>query len=251
MSATTTTPVKYHFVIVPKLNFQAPFFHSVGLGCQGYVRQELLGIAECHYIGYPEADAYEQGRVIRELVTDPTLHGLERIPDGIAVAALDEEITGIVIDFVHDAGVPVITFDADAPSSKRQASISTDNYAFGLELGKVLDQLHPSGGKFGMITANGPNLVDRLNGVRDRLLNDPLNPTKWTEVDYSPLNCKNNVILAHELLDQYAADPTIQAIIPLGGWPMNNATLWKSFVEKNRHIFTVVADSNAGQLDLM
>jgi ribose transport system substrate-binding protein len=251
MSEQSARETKYHFVIVPKLTFEAPFFFSVGLGCQGYVKQELLGIAECHYRGYAEADAVEQARVIRELITDPSLHGLDRIPDGISIAVLDEEITGAAIDFVYEAGVPVITFDSDAPTSKGQAFVSTDNYAFGLELGKVLDQLNPNGGNFGMITANGPNLLGRLNGVRDRLFNDPLHPTRWTEVDYSPLNCENNVTLANELMHQYAADPNIQAIIPVGGWPMFNPVLWKEFVEANRNVFTVVADSVDVQIKLM
>jgi len=121
----------------------------------------------CSYIGYDEAIPEEQARILKELVTDPTKYNLTKAPDGISVAVLDEAITGEAIDFVFKSGIPIITFDSDAPKSERQAFVSTDNYAFGQELGKVLDQLYPNGGYFGMITGNGPNLVDRLKGVRD------------------------------------------------------------------------------------
>lgn len=242
----------YQFVIVPKT--LDPFYDEVWLGCEARAREYLAShnvAVECHYVGYPEAIPEEQARIIRELVTNPTNHNLTRVPDGISVAALDEEITGAAIDFVYDSGVPIITFDSDAPQSKRQAFVSTDNYAFGLELGKVLDQLNPNGGYFGMITGNGPNLKDRLQGVRDRLLNDPLQPTRWKEVDYSPFNCDNNVTLANELMHEYAKDENIAAIIPVGGWPMFNDELWREFVDQNRDIFTVVADSVAIQIELM
>ena len=208
------------FVIVPKV--LDPFYDSVWQGCQARAKDlsESSTPVECHYIGHSQANVEEQARILRELVTDPSKYNLTQPPDGIAVAALDEEILGRAIDFVFDSEVPVITFDSDAPQSKRHVFVSTDNYAFGQELAKVLDQLFPRGGVFGMITGEGPNLNDRLLGVRDVLVNDSLNPTRWKEVPYSPLNCRNNVTLANELMHEYAKDPQIQAIVPVGGWPM-------------------------------
>jgi len=61
-------------------------------------------------------------------------------------------------------------------------------------------------------------------------MNDHLNPTKWKEVDYSPFNCENNVTYANELMHKFAMDPNINAVIPVGGWPMFDPQAWKDFV---------------------
>lgn len=248
---------QYTFVIVPKV--LDPWYDETFFGCQSRAAEisseEPDVTIECVNVGYTEAIPSEQARLINELVNEPEKHGLSKPPDGISVAVLDEEITGEAINNANEAGIPIITFDSDAPDSQRRTFVSTDNHAFGYELGKVLNQLFPQGGNFGMITGNGPNLIGRLQGVRDRLLNDELHPTDWKEVDYSPLNCENNVTYANELMHQYASDPDIDAIIPIGGWPMFNDVLWKEFIvtqrENNRDIATVVADSVNIQLELM
>lgn len=242
----------YHFVIVPKS--VDPWFDDVWFGCQAGAREHLRSHnarVECHYAAYPDAVPEEQARIIRELVTDPGKYNLTKAPDGISVSVLDEDLTGAALDFAYEQGVSIVTFDSDAPKSKRQSFVSTDNYAFGQQLGKILDQLKPSGGNFGIMSGNGPNLVVRVQGVRDRLLNDPLHPTRWKEVNYSPLYCANNVTLANELMHEYAKDDQIDAIIPVGGWPMFNEELFKEFVNQNREVYTVVADSVASQIRLM
>ena len=248
-----------HFVIVPKVI--GPFFDEVRDGCEerAQLLSSLLSETQnktvtivCHYIGPNEADTIEQARILEELISNPSKYNLTRPPDGISVAALDDgDITTQAINMVYDAGVAITTFDSDAPNSQRQVFIATDNYAFGRELGKVLVQLNPVGGYFGVITGTGPNLNDRLEGLRDRLLLDDLHPTNWKEVPYSPLNCFENITLALELMEEYATDPEIKAIIPIGGWPMFNPTLWESFVARHPSLDLVVADSTEIQLDLM
>jgi ABC-type sugar transport system substrate-binding protein len=234
-----------HFVVVPKL-VDEPFFDSAAKGCSA--RAQELGNVVCHYIGYPVADALEQAAVIRRLTEDPRPYlNISRV-DGLAVAVLEAEITGSAIDKAVAAGIPVITFDSDAPASKRSAHISTDNYAFGQELGKVLDQLRPSGGGYGIITGLGPNLVDRVRGLRDRL-----EDSNWVEVGDSPKDCENNITLSLKQMHDFASHPSTNAVIPVGGWPMfdPDPSRWKEFVKANRHVTTVVADSVDIQLELM
>jgi hypothetical protein len=52
-------------------------------------------------------------------------------------------------------------------------------------------------------------------------------------------------------MNDYANDPRIGAILPVGGWPMFNATPWKDVVNQNRNITTVVGDSLQVQVELM
>ena len=98
-----------------------------------------------------------------------------------------------MIKAARDAGIPVITFDADAPGSERQRHIGTDNSAMGRALGKELLKLRPEGGKYAMVSG-GPaaaNLKERVEGVRDALKG-----SKWTEVSGSPTYCNDDLALA-------------------------------------------------------
>jgi ribose transport system substrate-binding protein len=61
------------------------------------------------------------------------------------------------------AGIPVITFDSDAPNSKRIVYIGTDNY-FGVQPAKVLKQVGPIiVEEYMTVGSLSPNLV---KGVR-------------------------------------------------------------------------------------
>ena len=233
----------YTFVIVPK-QVDHPFYDMVDAGCQETATQ--LGNIDCRYIGPVEVDAEEQAALIMDLVSDPLKYNISRV-DGVAVAVIDESVTGAAIDFVHDAKIPVITFDSDAEQSKRQAFVGTDNTALGFELGKVLNQLAPEGGGYAMMTGSGPNLALRVNGVRKAL-----NATNWEEVGL-PVNCNDNFTTALEQMREFGRDPRVKAAVPVGGWPMqaDDPTGWKAFVNQYRNMTTIVADSADIQILLM
>lgn len=241
-----------HFVIIPKL-INVTFFNDVEHGCKARAEQLGDNLVNCHYIGSPNVDATEQATIIKELITNPEKYNLTKKPDGLSISVIDENITGEAINYAHDSGMPVITFDSDAPQSKRETYIGTDNIELGSQLGKVLNQVNPVGTYYGIITADDPNLQLRVDGVRKRLEGDALHPTNWKEVDYSPLDCSNNIPLAVEQMYQYASDPNINAIIAVGGWPMWNESLWRGFVDitASNPISKVVADATPIQVNLM
>ena len=58
--------------------------------------------------------------------------------DGIAISVADADSVIGVIKQARDANIPVITFDADAAKSARQAYVGTDNKEMGRELGRQL-----------------------------------------------------------------------------------------------------------------
>ena len=120
-------------------------------------------------------NATEQAAIIENFISEGV--------DGMAIAGIDLELTGELINEALDAGIPVMTFDSDVPDSKRLAFIGTNNTALGYHVGKVLEQLRPEGGKYGIISGYGLNLAERVEGVRDRLRD-----SKWIEVDESPRN---------------------------------------------------------------
>jgi len=234
----------YRFVIVPKA-MNNPFFDFARDGCQK--RAKELDNIECIYKGPVEHEPATQAQIIQDFIT-------QRV-DGLAISVADVAAMTKSIEAATAAGVPVITFDADAPSSKRISYIGTNNKEFGLALGKQLLQLRPDGGKYAMVSG-GPgakNLAERVDGVREALKG-----SKWVEVAGSPTFCNDDPALAvQQMTDLRTATPDLAAIIPVGGWPMFAPEGFKAFASRNKKDidsgkFTlVVADTLKMQLELL
>ena len=244
MAAPVVAQTKYHFAVVPKA-MNNPFFDVARDGCMK--RAKELGNVECIYKGPIEHEPATQAQIIQDFVTQKV--------DGLAISVADVAAMSKSIEAASAAGIPVVTFDADAPGSKRLAYIGTNNKDFGLALGKQLLQLRPEGGKYAMISG-GPgakNLAERVDGVREALKG-----SKWVEVSGSPTFCNDDSALAvQQMSDLRTATPDLAAIIPVGGWPMFAPEGYKAFVNKNKKDidagkFTlVVADTLKMQLELL
>ncbi|KPL52562.1 sugar ABC transporter substrate-binding protein [Prosthecomicrobium hirschii] len=235
---------KYRFAVVPKA-MNNPFFDLARDGC--LKRAKELGNIECIYRGPVEHEPATQAQLIQDFITQKV--------DGLAISVADVASATRSIKAAVDAGIPVITFDADAPGSARSAYIGTNNKEFGLALGKQLLALRPEGGKYAMVSG-GPgakNLAERVDGVREALKG-----SKWVEVSGSPTFCNDDVALAvQQMADLKSATPDLAAIVPIGGWPMFAPEGFKAFVNKNKKEidagkFTlVVADTLKMQLELL
>src|SRR6201998_2389036 len=244
MMAAPALAQTYKFVIVPKAS-NNPFFDFARDGCEK--RAKELGNIECIYKGPVEHEPATQAQIIQDFVTQKV--------DGLAISVADVAAMTKSIDAATAAGIPVITFDADAPGSKRIAYIGTNNKDFGLALGKQLLQLRPNGGKYAMVSV-GPgaqNLAERVDGVREALKG-----SKWTEVPGSPTFCNDDPALAiQQMTDLQTATPDLAAIIPVGGWPRFAPAGFKAVASKNKKDidsgkFTlVVADTLKMQLELL
>lgn len=234
----------YRFAIVPKA-MNNPYFDLSRDGCTE--RAEELGNVECVYIGPVEHEPATQVQIINDLISQGV--------DGIAVAVSDANAATRVIQNARDGGMPIITFDADAPDSARQAHVGTDNKAFGRALGEELKKVRPDGGTYAMISG-GPaasNLADRVDGVREAL-----EGSNWTEIEGSPLFSNDDLALSvQQMQDIATANPEINAIVPVGGWPMFVPEAYKSFVDTQRErmesgdFVLVVADTLPIQIQLL
>jgi ribose transport system substrate-binding protein len=69
------------------------------------------------------------------------------------------------------AGIPVITFDTDAPDSGRLLYVGTDNYKAGYEAGKTMVKLLKGNGKVAICTGSltALNSVQRMDGFKAAL----------------------------------------------------------------------------------
>ncbi|MGJ4937669.1 sugar-binding protein [Bradyrhizobium sp. HKCCYLRH3083] len=244
MLAPAQAETKYRFAIVPKA-MNNPFFDVARDGC--LKRAKELGNVECIYKGPVEHEPATQAQIIQDFITQKV--------DGLAISVADVPSMTKSIEAATAAGIPVITFDADAPGSKRLAYIGTNNKDFGLALGKQLRELRPDGGKYAIVSG-GPgakNLAERVDGVREALKG-----SKWTEVAGSPTFCNDDPALAvQQMADLRIATPDLGAIVPIGGWPMFAPEGYKAFVNKNKKdidagkLTLVVADTLKMQLELL
>ena len=118
---------KYRFAVVPKA-MNNPFFDVARDGC--LKRAKELGNVECIYKGPIEHEPATEAQIIQDFITQKV--------DGLAISVADVAAMTKSIEAATAAGIPVVTFDADAPGSKRLAYIGTNNKDFGLALGKQL-----------------------------------------------------------------------------------------------------------------
>lgn len=131
-----------------------------------------------------------QVQIIQDLIT-------QRV-DGLAISVSDVGAAIGVIKAAREAGIPVITFDADAPGSAREAYIGTNNKDLGRALGEMLVKAQPHAGTYGMVSG-GPaaaNLNERLEGIRE-----VAGKAGWKEVSGSPTYCNDDPALAVQQLN--------------------------------------------------
>ncbi|QQR35963.1 sugar-binding protein [Devosia oryziradicis] len=244
LGGTAIAQDNYTFAVVPKA-MNNPFFDLARDGCEA--RAKELGNVTCLYIGPVEHEATTQAQIIEDLITQGV--------DGLAISVSDIAAATTVIDRATEAGIAVITFDSDAPDSTRTAYVGTDNKLFGQDLGKLLLQVAPDGGTYGVISggAAAPNLALRVDGVREALAG-----SNWTEVPGSPTFSNDDIALAvQQMGDLKTANPDIKAIVPVGGWPMFAPDGWKNFVDQYKAdvdsgaLALVVADTLPQQLQLL
>lgn len=120
----------------------------------------FLGV-EAIYTGTPEYDITAEVRVLEETIAQQ--------PAGIALTVINPEALVAPINSAIDSGLPLITFDADSPLSKRYAFLGTGNYAAGVMAARYLGPLMGSGKAAVLTVPSQGNLLERTNGFIDTL----------------------------------------------------------------------------------
>jgi ribose transport system substrate-binding protein len=122
---------------------------------------EFLGV-EAVYTGTPEYDITAEVRVLEETIAQQ--------PDGILLTVINPEALQPTIDSAIASGLPVVTFDADSPLSKRYSFLGTGNYYAGVVAARYLGPLIGTG-KAAIITVPSQgNLLERTNGFIDTIM---------------------------------------------------------------------------------
>ena len=119
---------KMVFAFVPKL-LDNPVFQLAWVGAQAAANDLGGGKIEVQRFAPVKSDAVEQAQIIESLI--------EKKVDGIAVSVNDADALKESINRAMDAGIPVVTFDSDAPASKRISYYGTQNTHCGTQLAEL------------------------------------------------------------------------------------------------------------------
>jgi len=201
-------PKTLKFVLIPKA-LDIPVFDYANQGAQ---REALaLGNTEVIYRGPDHSDELKQKEILESFISQKV--------DGIAISVLNAEFLTSTIDKAVEAGIPVVTWDSDAPNSKRMAFYGVDDFTSGQEMGRQAAKLLDGKGTVAFITSLGANnLQRRLDGARDALAKYP--GIKIVET----YDTKEDGVRCAELIatgtNRY---PDLGAWISVGGWPVFTA----------------------------
>ena len=138
---------------------QGPFFDPVIRGAQDAAQESNVELTVIR----SEQDVDAQSKHVRGL--------LDKRVDGIAISPINPASQASVLD--EAAGkTALITFDSDAPQSKRRLFVGTDDYAAGQAAGQEVREAIPDGGQV-IISARSVEMIngrDRRQGLIDDLL---------------------------------------------------------------------------------
>jgi ribose transport system substrate-binding protein len=121
---------------------------------------EFLGV-EAVYTGTPEYDMTAEVRVLDETIAQQ--------PSGILLTVMQADGLQPSIDSAIAAGIPLVTFDADSPLSKRYAFLGTGNYYAGQVAARYVGPLVQAGKAAVVTVPSQNNLAQRTAGFLDTL----------------------------------------------------------------------------------
>jgi ribose transport system substrate-binding protein len=138
-------------------NNTSEFWKIAGNGVRKY---ELEGKVQVDIKMPPNGKTEEQNQILETLVTQGY--------DAIAVSVIAPKDQVPVLNRAAEK-TRLITFDSDAPASKRLLYVGTINYEAGKTLGGRIVQLLPQGGKMAVFVGffSADNAAQRLKGVTD------------------------------------------------------------------------------------
>src|SRR5436189_419491 len=164
-----------------------------------------------------EEDAQKQAEAIEQLV----LTGA----DGIAVSCSDANKLTDAINSAVKNGVPVATFDSDAPASKRFVTFGVDDVKCGEQVMDELAKIMGGKGNVAILAGNqnAPNLQKRVQGAKNAAKKYP--GIKIRDTYYHKETAHDAAAKVEQVMQ---SNPDITGWAMVGGWPLftDNALKW-------------------------
>lgn len=134
------------------------YFYDHMLGCE--MAGKELGV-KTEYVGPVDYDMTAMIAAFEQAIA--------KKPNGIVVVGFEDTLVPIVNKAI-DEGIPVVTVDADLPTSKRVSFVGTGNFTAGFTGGQYLAKEIDGKGKVVIMTKPGQsNLEERVRGYEEAL----------------------------------------------------------------------------------
>jgi len=181
-------------------------------------------------------NASEQAEIIRHAVKEGT--------NAIIVSCSDEDTLTKAINYAVDKGIPVMTFDSDAPDSKRFSFYGPDDIEIGKKVMTELAKLINGKGTVAILGGNktATNLLKRIEGVRTTAKDYPNIEIVGTY--FHPETETDAIDVMMKVQDKY---PDLSGWAMVGSWPMFGKKL-KNVIEPGK-IKIVAVDALPIQLE--
>ena len=202
---------RLRFAVIPK-SLDIPVFNYAKIGAEREAKE--LGDVDILWNAPDTADQLKQKEILESAITQKV--------DGIAISCTNGDFLTDTINKAVDAGIPVVTWDSDAPKSKRAAFYGVDDFESGRIMGSETIRLLNGQGKIAIITSAGAtNLQRRLDGMKDALAKAPgIQIVETYDIHEDSIR---TVELIAAGTKRY---PDLSAWLSTGGWPVftRNAT---------------------------
>jgi ribose transport system substrate-binding protein len=165
-----------------------------------------------------EEDPQKQADAIEQLVNAGA--------SGIAVSCSDANKLTDALNKAATNGVPIVTFDSDAPQSKRLTCFGTDDLSCGKQVMDDLAKIMGGKGSVAILAGNqnAPNLQKRVQGVKEAAKAYP--DIKIVDAYYHKETPQDAAAKVEQVMQ---AHPEITGWAMIGGWPLftDNALKWE------------------------
>ncbi len=204
-SSPADQPHPLRFAFIPKA-LHIPVFRYARTGAERAAKR--IGGIEIIWRGPESTDEIRQKEILESFIAQHV--------DGIAISCLNGDLLTDAIDHAVEAGIPVVTWDSDAPKSKRQAFYGVNDIEAGRALGDGLAKLLNKRGRVAMITSLGAdNLQKRLDGAKDALKAYP--DIQVVEV----FDVRDDAVRVAEVIASASQRyPDLDGWLSVGGWPV-------------------------------
>ncbi|HEX3183903.1 MAG TPA: sugar-binding protein [Pyrinomonadaceae bacterium] len=167
----------------------------------------------------PDGTAADQQRIIDEL--------LAKGVKGIAISPVDPANQTAMLDRAAAQAV-VVTQDSDAPTSKRECYIGTDNVAAGRQAGELLKEALPQGGKVMVFvgTLDASNAQQRYQGLKEAVAGSNIQILNVRTDNTDRVRAKANAA------DTLVTTPDIAGMVGL--WSYNGPAILNAVKEANK-----------------
>lgn len=202
---TIATKKILNFAFIPKA-LHIPVFNYARKGAERQARQ--YGNVNIHWDAPFNNDQAKQKQILEKFIAMGV--------DGIAISCLNGDYLTPAINEAIEKGIPVVTWDSDAPKSKRVAFYAVNDFESGVIMGKeIVRLLGEEGGEIAVLTTLGAdNLAQRLEGAMSVVRQHPA--IKVVET----FDVEDQALIAGRIIAGATKTyPDLRAWLSVGGWP--------------------------------